>query len=64
MTAARSAPLSAGLLACEAAAAASSSVLCQQSLEAYALVRAEDGTLREDVLVNRRAAASRGSLRA
>ena len=58
MTAARSAPLSPGLLAAEAAAAASSAALCAQSLEAYALVRAEDGTPREDAVVNRCARAA------
>ena len=53
MSAARAAPLSAGVLAAEAAAAATSAALSQQSLEAFALVRGDAGAPREDVLVNR-----------
>lgn len=56
VSAARAAPLSAGLLAAEASAGAASATLCQQSLEAYALVRGDDGAPREDALVNRRVA--------
>ena len=56
MSAARAAPLSAGVLAAEAAAAATAAALSQQSLEAFALVRGDAGTPREDALVNRRVA--------